>query len=161
MFGPGLLLQSVAVSSASTLTGKGNSVMLMWGRDDEEANNGATGCGEFSRHAPVRRKALARARNELVRMIRFSFLHRDGCQNCESFRSHTRRCGRATVGQGTCRDGAWSAQRHWCRVAATIELLAVSVLRPQNFGSRAARISRVTFGGVRASHSFEGRLTDS
>src|SRR6266516_2485572 len=76
MFGPGLLLQSVAVSSASTLTGKGNSVMLMWGRDDVDANEGASGWGEFSRHAPVRRKALARARNVLVRMIRFSFARR-------------------------------------------------------------------------------------
>src|SRR6266702_2049854 len=99
MFGPGLLLQSVAVSSASTLTGKGNSVMLMWGRDDEEANEGASGWGEFSRHAPVRRKALARARNVLVRMIRFSFLHRDGCQNCESFRSHARREFRALLSE--------------------------------------------------------------
>ena len=44
MFGPGLLLQSVAVSAAFTLTGNGSSVMLMWGSDDEDAlSDGATG----------------------------------------------------------------------------------------------------------------------
>src|SRR5439155_11039152 len=73
MFGPGWLLQSVTVRAAFTLTGNDSSVMLMWGRDDEEANEGASGWREFSRHAPVRRKAPARARNALVRMIRFSF----------------------------------------------------------------------------------------
>src|SRR5436309_3198570 len=110
MFGPGLLLQFVTVRAAFTLTGNGSSVMLMWGRDDEEANEGASGWREFSRHAPVRRKAPAKARNVLVRMIRFSFLHGNGCQNCESVRSHARRCGRTRVGQGVCRDEAWSAQ---------------------------------------------------
>src|SRR5437773_3394172 len=73
MFGPGLLLQSVTVRAAFTLTGNGSSVMLMWGRDDVEANEGASGWRESSRHAPVRSKAPARARNVLVRMIRFSF----------------------------------------------------------------------------------------
>src|SRR5437016_13704560 len=73
MFGPGLLLQFVTVRAAFTLTGNGSSVMLMWGRDDVEANEGASGWRESSRHAPVRSKAPARARNVLVRMIRFSF----------------------------------------------------------------------------------------
>src|SRR2546430_440611 len=44
MLGPGLLLQSVTVSAAFTLTGNGSSVMLMWGSDDEDAlSDGATG----------------------------------------------------------------------------------------------------------------------
>jgi len=44
MFGPGLLLQSVAVSAAFTLTGNGSSVMLMWGNDEEDAlKDGAVG----------------------------------------------------------------------------------------------------------------------
>src|SRR5438876_434411 len=82
MFGPGLLLQFVAVSSASTLTGKGNSVMLMWGRDDDEANEGASGWGELSRQAPVSMNAprsaaacspRARARKVCRCMVRFSF----------------------------------------------------------------------------------------
>src|SRR6266480_1608345 len=76
MFGPGWLLQSVIVRAAFTLTGNGSSVMLMWGRDDVEANEGASGWRESSRHAPIRNKAPARARNVLVRMIRFSFARR-------------------------------------------------------------------------------------
>src|SRR5436190_15508027 len=76
MFGPGLLLQSVTVRAAFTLTGNGSSVMLMWGRDDVEENEGASGCRELSRQAPVRMKAPARASNVLVRMTRFSFARR-------------------------------------------------------------------------------------
>jgi len=58
MFGPGLLLQSVAVSAAFTVTGNGSSVMLMCGSDDEEAlNAGPVGVAERdpSWHAPASR----------------------------------------------------------------------------------------------------------
>src|SRR5439155_24913060 len=65
------------------------------------------------------------------------------------------------LGKAHAETGRGQLDRHWCRAAATTGVLAVSVLRPQNFRSRAARISRVTFGGVGASRSFEGRLTDS
>src|SRR5437773_6942122 len=112
--GPGLLLQSTASRSAFTLIGISRSVMLMWGRDDDEANEGASGWCEVSRQAPVNMNAPARAAacsaRERARkvcrcMVRFSlFLHGDGCQSCESFRSRPRWRDRPSFRQGTCRE---------------------------------------------------------
>src|SRR5437762_6616850 len=153
MFGPGLLLQSVTVRAAFTLTGNGSSVMLMWGRDDVEENEGASGCRELSRQAPVRMKAPARASNVLVRMTRFSFARRWLPELQELPVAVVTAIHVPSKGETCTHDG----RRNWCWSVA-IGWHACGRSATTKFVVSGAASWCVTLRGVRASNRFRGSL---